>query len=199
MTEYIVNHPGVEVHRIFTKLPLFKGLAYRRPDGSLIPDWNHIMMCCHKEHWTGLRDFLMRAGGVDRRHNIFQRMLVQVLPVIDMLAMERSTHIPQPLPMANVMTFGLDGSDRIVCFEPALDPLTDKVKIKILPPEAETVKLGMAMIARSQYPYRSLDPPLPEQLSAMKKQQKASVRDLLRDLRINEDTHENRSDLSPPG
>jgi len=177
--DYVMQQRHCEVHRVMTNMPIFSGLEHRKPNGEVIPDWNHILLACHKDHWNGLRDYMMQVGGFDRLTGYFYRMLVQVIPVIDAVAMDRMVSLPGQRPMIYIMTFGLDGNKGQVYFKPALNPPIDQVTVGRKPASIETTKLAKAVMEGNRQPFSAIEQPGAPLLKKWKGDQSQSIKEIL--------------------
>jgi hypothetical protein len=135
--------------------PVFVGLRHR---GN--PSWNYRIMACPRDTWPGLYNYLAKLGGINRDRRLFHRMLPQQLPVPDTLALERKAVLPSPVPMVDVVTFGLDGNTRQVYFTPAINPPMDLPTVRTCPPDQKTVRLAEAHFAESPKPFSAVQPSL---------------------------------------
>lgn len=174
--EFIADNHGAVVHRLFMRLPIFKGLRYQLPHGKVIDDWNHILLAAHKDCWADLYDHMRQSGAADRERRIYQRMLIQQFPIADPVVLDKATVIPSPCPMVEIMTFSLDGSDRIVAFEPAMNPPLDRVSIKILAPDPQVQQVAARNFNNDPTPLRSLEPSDPASRAEMSRLQKRGLK-----------------------
>jgi hypothetical protein len=160
--DYLTKHPTAYPFHINLPRPVFKGLEV----GASL-DWNYRIMACLKTDWEGddgLCGFLMSLGGIDRHKRRYHRMLVQKITIPDVFSLERATILPVPLPTVDVITFGVDGSNWRVGFEPASDPPCNQATVVKLRPDPEVVRLASAVLSGHPSPFRVVQPPPAEEL-----------------------------------
>lgn len=177
--DYAEATPGCEVHVIICNQPLFTGLHVRRPDGSRDESWNYRLMACHRSHWVGLRDYLMAVGGVDRARKLFHRTLAQVIPLIDGIAMDRLSYLPDAPPMIHIMTFSIDSNHFILPFVPALNPPFDQVRLEMRTAEPATVRLAEAYFSGHPVPHQVIEPEDTQLLLMAARKQNRVLRDAM--------------------
>lgn len=115
--------------------------------------WASKLWACEKSLWDGLAFRLGTIAMVNRTTKTFVRTLCQEVPVADVVALSRTTVLPDVCPMFTLTTFGLDGNRGVLAFEPAKKPPIDKARMVKLDALPETVALGRAVLGEAPRPY----------------------------------------------
>jgi hypothetical protein len=160
--DYVRTSPACCPFAIDLPRPVFHGLRHR---GN--PSWNYRIMACPRDTWPGLYSHLCGLGGINRDRWLFHRMLPQQIPIVDVLALERKAVLPSPVPMVDIITFGLDGNNRQVYFAPAFNPPQDLPHVKVGEADTETIRLAEAHFAESPRPFSAVQPSLGEAMVEM--------------------------------
>lgn len=150
--DYLRQNPSCCPFRLDLPRPPFEGL-----DVGNDPVWNYRIFLVLKEQWEGLQKFLMSLGGIDHARRQYNRMLPQLLPVPDWLALEHKAILPTPVPSVGVVTFGIDGTDGCWVFEP-VGGVPASYRVLRLSPDPDTIKLGKAVLAHHPRPFSSIQP-----------------------------------------
>jgi hypothetical protein len=157
LQDYVRTHPKCTPFVITLPRPAFSGLSLPSDDS-----WNYKVFGCYQEDWPDLFNFLGSLGGVDYHKKRYHRMLAQRLPLIDLLALERLSCLPSPLPTVDLISFGIDGNRHKVGLEPAKHPPLDRITVISLPPDEQTIRLARAVLARQEKPFRAIQPGITE-------------------------------------
>jgi hypothetical protein len=138
-------------------VPLFRGLSMPgRPIGPPF-DWERVLVFVERRHWDGLRAHLLRCGWVDRRRRTYARAVMQTIPLIDFLALDRALIVPAPLPTVEVAVFGVDGTRVHVQFVPGTARPGDLPTVVHLPLVPATGTLGAALLSCDPRPFRFVE------------------------------------------
>jgi hypothetical protein len=159
VADYVARHPDPDVLAMPVTLPrrLFGGLSHLGRALGPPLDWERTLVLVAHRHWGGLMQHLRCCGWVDRRRRSYGRAVMQVIPVIDVLAVERATILPAPLPTVAVAMFGVDGTNAHVQFIPRVAFPGDVATATHLPLVAETAALGAALLAGHDRPFRFIE------------------------------------------
>lgn len=159
VADYVNKHEeGVLVMPTTFPRRVFHGLSApgRRVGPPL--EWDRIL--CFVEHrwWGELLSHLECCGWVDRRRKSYGRAVVQRIPVVDQLAVDKALIAPSPLPTVEVFAFGVDGTNAHVQFRPRVASPHDVATATHLPLLPETKKLGDALLSCDPRPFRFVEP-----------------------------------------
>jgi hypothetical protein len=159
VADFVASHPDRDCKAIPATFRhrVAHGLSVPgRPVGPPF-EWDRTLFFVESRFWPDLRAHLLRCAWVDRRRGRYGRAVLQELPVVDFLALARLSVAPAPLPTVPVAFFGVDGTHAHVQFV-ARAAFHDDVAVAVhLPPVAETVALGAAMLSGDPRPFRSID------------------------------------------
>ena len=122
-------------------------------------DWGKKLLAIRHEGWEQLFAFMSTVGSINRDKRHFTRLLAQLLPTFDVLGM-KSTHFEEPCRI-DVVAFGLDSNVRSVYFEVPQPqtgiPSHDMPRVKVGPPDPETVDLAQRLFRGEPHPYWNID------------------------------------------
>jgi hypothetical protein len=127
----------ITVGTIYSPTPIFSGLQIGKDS-----NWNHALFVIARQEWKACFKFLAGTGIQDTPNKIIYRALPHDLAIVDFLQMRDEAILPSPLPMVDVMVFGVDGNRRKVILQPALRPPLDQPYARSLKPDPETVEYG---------------------------------------------------------
>jgi hypothetical protein len=132
--------------------PAFTGLTLKGDEA-----WNYRIMACLKPQWTGrLEIYLFQLGGVNFKRRLYHRMMPQNIRIPDLLALEKMTILPSPVPMVDVIAFGIDGNRGRIGLVPASNPPVNQARVIKLGPTAETIQLAKAVLANNPRPFSAV-------------------------------------------
>lgn len=132
--------------------PVFRGM-----DRGRNREWNSTLMAVHRSQWDGLLSFMAGLSAINRRRRRYHRLAVQQLPLIDILAFEKSVTLPDPIPMTTVALFALEGDWSTVGFAPAATPPLGLIRVIQLPAEEEVIKLSWSLFAEQDRPFEAVE------------------------------------------
>lgn len=133
------------------------GMECKDERGRHRSDWCYKLLAVRHEGWDELFDWMSLIGAIDRDHNYVARLLAQEIPVPDVLALEKTIALPKSCPMVDVAVFGVDSNKHAAFVEPAKAPPIDKPKVRVVPPDPETVDLMTKVLSNHDDPYQDAD------------------------------------------
>jgi len=136
---------------------VFFGMECKDENGRHRPEWCYKLLAVRHEGWEELFAFMSLVGAIQRDTGYLAKLLAQVVPVPDVLALEKRSNLPSVCPVVEVVVFGIDSNKRAVFCEPAKVLPLDKPKIKIVPPDPDTVELASRILGGSADPYEKVD------------------------------------------
>lgn len=157
ISDYLVEW-GPEFAPLVIDMPsrVIHGMECKDERGRQRADWCYKLLAVRHEGWDELFAFMSTVGAIHRDSGYLAKLLAQVVPVPDILAISRLTSI-SACPMVDVVIFGIDGNRRAVYVEPARSPPLDKPKVRSSPPDPETVELAEKILSGDPEPYKSID------------------------------------------
>jgi len=150
---------GPEYSPFVIELPrrAFLGMECKDERGRHRPDWCYKLLAICHEGWEELFAFMSLVGAIQRDSGYMARLLAQVIHVPDILALEKKADLPAAYPTVEAVIFGIDSNKRAVFCEPAKVPPLDKPKVKLVPPDPDTVELAKLVLSGSSDPYEPID------------------------------------------
>jgi hypothetical protein len=159
VADYVARQPDPDLRALPTtfSVSLFRGLS--TPGRVIGPpfDWERVLVFVAREYWEGLKAHLLCCGWVDRRRKLYARAVMQTIPIIDVLALDRALIVPAPLPTVEVGMFGVDGTNVHVQFVPSVARPGDTATVVHLPIVPETRTLGAALLSCDPRPFRFIE------------------------------------------
>jgi hypothetical protein len=146
--DYTRDHPECCVGALSLPSPLFAGMP---------PPWDRTLMVVPAAAWPGLQHFLFGLSAVNRDEKVFARMLPQLLPAADLLALDRRSSVWEKPETVQIVSLGVDGTEGQVFLQPAVQPPLDRIVVRHGPPDPETVLLGRAVLGEDEKPYRAVE------------------------------------------
>lgn len=133
------------------------GMECRDERRRLRSEWCYKLLAIRQEGWDELFAFLSLVGAINRDAGYAARLLAQEVPIPDVVALERKAVLPTVCPLVSVVVFGVDSNKRAVYVEPAKSPPMDKPKVKVSPPDPETIDLMAKILSGDPEPYKKAD------------------------------------------
>lgn len=159
VADFVLKHPDAGCEAMPTTFPrrIFHGLS--APGRRIGPDfdWSSTLIFVEHRYWEDLKAHLMCCGWVDRRRKLYARAVLQVIPIVDFLALARGTILPTPLPTVEVAVFGVDGTHAHVQFKPRVAAHDDAATAVHLPLVEETRTLGRALLSCAPRPFSFIE------------------------------------------
>lgn len=158
INDYLVEW-GPEHSPFVIDLPrrVFFGMECKDERGRHRPDWCYKLLAIRHEGWEELFAFMSLVGAIQRDTGYVAKLLAQVISVPDILAMEKNTRQLIACSDVEVVVFGVDSNKRAVFCEPAKVPPLDKPKVKVVPPDPDTVELANRVLSDNSDPYEPID------------------------------------------
>jgi hypothetical protein len=160
VADYILKHadPDVMAMPVTFTQRLFHGLA--APGKPVGPPchWEYTLFFIEHRYWADLRQQLCCCGWVDRRRKFYGRAVMQTIPIIDFLVLEKALIVPAPLPTVEITVFGVDGTNVHVQFMPRVGKPGDVPIATHRPLVAETQTLGAALLSCQDRPFHFIEP-----------------------------------------
>lgn len=126
--------------------PIFSGLG---------EEWDRQLIGIQKEEWERLVRYLDALSIVYKKKKIFFRALRQKIPIVDIFSISKHSVLPDPIPMIDIFTYGLDGNTCCIHFKPALTPL-ELPQVVIDEPFPETIRLADNIFNNEKKPYSTI-------------------------------------------
>jgi hypothetical protein len=136
---------------------VFFGMGCKDENGRRRSEWCYKLLAIRHEGWKELFAYMSMVGAIQRDTGYLAKLLAQVIPVPDVLALERKSTMPTVCPTVDVVVFGVDSNKRAVYVEPAKQPPLDKPKVKLCPPDPETIELAKRILSGDSTPYEGAD------------------------------------------
>lgn len=133
--------------------PVWDGFQFK--DGRR--DWNHKLLGIERARWPALLQFLGGVGILDSNAKTFYRALPFSIMIVDPVIADRASVLPAPVPMVEVVVFGLDGNKRKVLVNQTGAPGMQLPRVVTFSPDQRTVKFAKALLA-GKNPVESPDP-----------------------------------------
>ena len=128
-----------EIQELLFDRQLFVGLKLLDED----PFWNHVLWATPKAQWPRLRDYLVSLVFIDNARKRLVGIGLQDLKMSDPLLLDKQIVLPPELPLIPIYAFGINASDRVMAFEPAVAVGLTRPAVKRLPP-SEAVRVRAA-------------------------------------------------------
>lgn len=109
--------------------------------------WNHCLFAVEVVHWLPFREFMQSVVLANRSRGHVICVGSQELEIVDPLAIAGKVVLPEPLPLATVVAFGVNGNKGAVAFGPGTHPLTDPPKVAFHEPQQEAVVYSEALLS----------------------------------------------------
>jgi hypothetical protein len=118
--------------------------------------WDRTVWAVERPRWPSLLGHLGAMALVDRGRHAYTRVLVQDIPVVDVLRQDAA--VLTELPFVNITAFSIDSNKATIAFrvlpaEKCQDPYLD-----IWPAEPVTVRLADAVLRMAENPYEDVQP-----------------------------------------
>jgi hypothetical protein len=123
--------------------PIFEGFRFK--DGRV--EWNHKLLAIERPRWEEILQFLGTVGILDREQKLFYGVKPFMVRIADPVIMDRSAVLPSPIPLVEVVVFGLDGNKRQVLVEDVPGGLS-LPKVVIHRPLPKTIAYAKKLLAR---------------------------------------------------
>lgn len=123
--------------------PVWNGFRFK--DGQA--HWDHNLLAIERGRWEDLRKFLGGVGILDSKTKTFYRVVPFSVMVADPAVIDRAAVIPVPVPMIEVVVFGLDGNKRRVVVQSSRAPGLQPPSVVILKPDPKTVEFTKKLLA----------------------------------------------------
>lgn len=120
--------------------------------------WSFVILAVELAEWEVISRELDRYAMVDRTNRKYATALKQRLPLVDFLALKKTTLLPVPVPTVDIFFYGIDGNKVCIHAKPALNPPIDSIQIVIDPPCQETVVLAESILSEARKPFDAIDP-----------------------------------------
>ena len=143
LQEFAAAHSKATVALLPFEKPIFSGF---KKNGDVY--WNHMLGAVDREHWQRCLQFLSGVVMKDTPKKIFWRSLPHSIEIVDALLLQKSSSLPDPLPMVGVTVFGLDGNLKKVVVQRAINPSTDIPKVLVRAPDRATVLYARNLFRR---------------------------------------------------
>lgn len=121
--------------------------------GSTNSVWDRTLWVAELEYWPSLRSHIGTMAGIDRAQKKFSRPLLQVLPITDVIAAEKS--IVTERPTVSISVFAVDSNKGCLAMAPAAALTGFRPYLKFNPPREETVRLTNALLKEENKPYEA--------------------------------------------
>lgn len=162
--------------------PVFKFFDAKDPNGILLDDqWNRQVCMVERAKWGRLLNHLAGLAGVNHDTKFLHRVVVHCLPIVDVLALDRTAVLPDPVPVVPCYALEVTGNRRRVYFAPEHRGRPwEPVPVMIGPPDPEVKKFARAFFAGRSQPYADADAAKEAALIAGKRRDEASVQRAIR-------------------
>ncbi len=115
--------------------------------------WDRTLWAVEKEYWPSLRSHLGSMATIDRSKGKLCRIIVQTIPVLDVIAAEKPLVLESPYVM--ISTFTVDSNLGCIVFAPSTKLTGNCPYLKFHAPREETVRLANGLLLEVDKPYEA--------------------------------------------
>lgn len=129
--------------------PLFKFFDKVDESGNVVDSaWNFRLCFALKKDWAEIAQAIDKLCMIHRDKKLVMSFVTQIIPVVDVLALYRSTELPTHIPYVPVVCMALSTSRRLVYFAPELrENPWDPIPVMFRSPEPAIKKYAKSFFA----------------------------------------------------